>query len=62
MTPNKVANYLFLEMCSHSAAGFADKGLETWYEDGLEFMELILDNGVGSVEAQRTDEGPNGEK
>lgn len=40
---DRVANYLFGEMCSHSPAGHDDKGLETWYEAGFEFYETVLD-------------------
>jgi len=44
VTPQeRVANYLFGEMCSHSPAGHDDKGLETWYADGLDFYETAID-------------------
>ena len=39
MTAERIANRLFLEMCSNSKAGHDLPELREWYENGLEWYE-----------------------
>lgn len=38
----RVANYLFCEMCCNSDAMNAQPEFERWYEDGLDFYHEVL--------------------
>lgn len=40
---NKIANYLFCQMCANSDADFGDTYAEQWYTDGLEFIEDFIE-------------------
>ena len=40
---DRVAGYLFSQMCSNSAAGHMMPDLERWYEDGLDFYNSIIE-------------------